>query len=177
MTSWPGWNSIDSASAWAHFWFWFGIGCFFLLGVSEIIALRYGLRKDALIEIREQQRDQDQQATEARHNDEVATLRKQLETTSKQLETTSKQLETTSAQAAAGDSLGKRLRDLFASIDPNILRQIDSGHFDLTIRMQPSDIEQLQKLREKARRRRSGQHNRLWPQVDRFEDFERNARP
>jgi hypothetical protein len=147
MTSWPGWNSIDSASAWAHFWFWFGIGCFFLLGASEIIAFRYGLRKDALIEIRDQQRDQDQQTAEARHRDEVATLRTQLETTSKQLET--KQLETTSAQVAADNSLGKRVRDLFASIDPNILRQIDSGHFDLTIRMQPSDIEQLQKLREK----------------------------
>jgi len=156
MTSWPGWNSIDSANAWAHFWFWFGIGCFFLLGASEMIAFRYGLREDALVEIRDQQRDQDQQTTEARHRDEVATLRKQLETTSMQLETTTKQLETpgkqlgtTSAQVAADDSLGKRMRDLFASIDLKILREIDSGHFDLTIRMQPSDIEQLQKLRER----------------------------
>jgi hypothetical protein len=71
---------------------------------------------------------------------------KQLE---KQLGTTGKQLGTTSAQVAADDSLGKRMRDLFASIGLNILREIDSGHFDLTIRMQPSDIEQLQKLRER----------------------------
>src|SRR5215813_9022944 len=98
MTSWPGWNSIDSANAWAHFWFWFGIGCFFLLGASEMIAFRYGLRKDALVEIRDQQHDQDQQTTEARHRDEVATSRKQLETTSKQLETTTRQLEITTKQ-------------------------------------------------------------------------------
>lgn len=82
MTWWPGWDSIDSANAWAHFWFWFGIVCLFLLGVSEIVAFRYGLRKDTLIEMRDQEREalakRESEEAEARRKTEVARLQKQL---------------------------------------------------------------------------------------------------
>jgi hypothetical protein len=85
MTWWPGWDSVESASAWAHFWFWFGIGCFFLLGASEIVAFRYGLRKDALVEVRDQQRaDQtkrDQEEAEERRAAEVGALQDTLSAT------------------------------------------------------------------------------------------------
>ncbi len=49
MTWWPGWNSVDSAGFWSHFWFWVGIVCLFAVGVSEIISHIYGLRKDELM--------------------------------------------------------------------------------------------------------------------------------
>lgn len=50
MTWWPGWNSAESANTWAHLWFWLGMWCFLWLGISEVIAFMYGLRKDHLIE-------------------------------------------------------------------------------------------------------------------------------
>jgi len=49
MTWWPGWDSIDSAGFWSHFWFWVGIVCLFAVGASAIISHIYGLRKDELI--------------------------------------------------------------------------------------------------------------------------------
>jgi len=66
MTWWPGWNSAESASTWAHIWFWFGMWCFLWLGISEVIAFVYGLRKDALVEVAQQaaaiQAQQDKEA-------------------------------------------------------------------------------------------------------------------
>jgi hypothetical protein len=82
MPWWPGWDSAETANWWAHFWFWFGIGCFVLLGASEIVAFRYVLRKDALIEIRDQQRDEqakrDRYHAEIRREAEVGALQKQV---------------------------------------------------------------------------------------------------
>jgi hypothetical protein len=49
MTWWPGWNSVESAGFWSHFWFWVGIVCLFAVGASVIIAHIYGLRKDELV--------------------------------------------------------------------------------------------------------------------------------
>jgi hypothetical protein len=49
MAWWPGWDSVDSAGFWSHFWFWVGIVCLFAVGASEIISHIYGLRKDQLI--------------------------------------------------------------------------------------------------------------------------------
>ena len=123
--SWPGWNSIEGAGAWGRFWFWFGMVCFFLLGVSEIIAFRYGLRKDVLVAIAEK-------ATKENHTIEVGALRAQLEQTAKQV--------------ANDHSLRNRIRALFAVIDPQILRLIDTGGTAFTVRMQPADISELQKL-------------------------------
>ena len=35
--SWlPGWDSIESAGHWAHFWFWFGIACLFALALLRL---------------------------------------------------------------------------------------------------------------------------------------------
>ena len=82
MTWWPGWDSIEGASWWGHFWFWFGIACLFLLGASEIVAFRYGQRKDTLVEIKDQQREahtrQESDDAEARRAKEVAQLKEQL---------------------------------------------------------------------------------------------------
>jgi len=72
MTWWPGWDSIESAGWWANFWFWFGIGCIFLLGASEIVAYRYGLRKDKLVADEQQRKD-------ARHVEEVKALQARLQ--------------------------------------------------------------------------------------------------
>lgn len=49
MTWWPGWNSVESAGFWSHFWFWIGMVSLFVVGVSELISHRYGLRKAELI--------------------------------------------------------------------------------------------------------------------------------
>jgi hypothetical protein len=82
MTWWPGWDSIENAGTWAHFWFWFGMVCFFLLGASEIIAFRYGLRKDNLIIAREAQQAGDakreNERAEAQRKADVEGLQKQL---------------------------------------------------------------------------------------------------
>jgi hypothetical protein len=95
MTWWPGWESAETANWWAHFWFWFGIGCFVLLGASEIVAFRYGLRKDALIEIRDQQRaDQakrDRDQAEMRRKAEVGALQKQVSDADKKVAELQKQ--------------------------------------------------------------------------------------
>jgi hypothetical protein len=49
MTWLPGWDSIDSAGFWSHFWFWVGIVCLFAVGASAVISHTYGLRKDKLM--------------------------------------------------------------------------------------------------------------------------------
>ena len=49
MTWWPGWDSVDSAGFWSHFWFWVGIVCLFAVGASAVISHIYGLRKDELM--------------------------------------------------------------------------------------------------------------------------------
>lgn len=72
MTWWPGWDSIDSAGFWRDFYFWFGIGCLFALGISEVISHKYGERRDELVAVREAQN-----ANEAkRKQDEAETRRK-----------------------------------------------------------------------------------------------------
>jgi ClpP class serine protease len=85
MTWWPGWDSINSAGGWAHFWFWFGMVCFFLLGASEIVAFRYGLRKDELVAIADTNRQKEQQAADARHVTEIGGLKRQLAEADKKL--------------------------------------------------------------------------------------------
>jgi hypothetical protein len=72
MTWWPGWDAIESAGWWVHFWFWFGIACLILLTTSEIIAYRYGLRKDQLSADEQQRKD-------TRHADEVKALQVRLQ--------------------------------------------------------------------------------------------------
>jgi hypothetical protein len=49
MTWWPGWESVDSAGFWSHFWFWVGIVCLFAVGASAVVSHIYELRKDELI--------------------------------------------------------------------------------------------------------------------------------
>ena len=67
----PGWNSIEAAGWWSNFYFWFGIGALALLGASEVVAHRYGLRKDELVAIAEQN-------TKAQNDQQSATLRQQV---------------------------------------------------------------------------------------------------
>jgi hypothetical protein len=85
----PGWESAQSAHTWAHFWFWFGMWCFLWLGVSEVIAFMYDLRKDHLVEATQttaatqaqQQQDNLQRQlndAEANRKSEVDALQKQL---------------------------------------------------------------------------------------------------
>jgi hypothetical protein len=49
MSWWPGWDSLDSARFWSHFWFWIGIVCLLAVGASAVIAHIYALRKDELM--------------------------------------------------------------------------------------------------------------------------------
>ena len=49
MTWWPGWDSVDNAGFWSHFWFWVAIVCLFAVGASAVISHIYGLRKDELM--------------------------------------------------------------------------------------------------------------------------------
>ena len=51
MAWWPGWDSISSASAWSHFWFWVGLACLIGLAAAGTLSHVYGLRKAALIEV------------------------------------------------------------------------------------------------------------------------------
>jgi hypothetical protein len=55
-------------------------------------------------------------------------------------------LETVRKLQAADHSVKKRMRDLLAAIDTQIIRRVDAGERTLTIRMQPADIEGLQSL-------------------------------
>lgn len=79
---WPGWDSIADTGWWSNFWFWFGIGCLFALGASEVISHKYGLRRDELVDAAgrtaaEQYQHQADNA-EARRRAEVEGLQKQL---------------------------------------------------------------------------------------------------
>jgi hypothetical protein len=47
MAGLPGWDSIESAGTWSHFWFWFGIACLVALAASEVVSHIYALRKDS----------------------------------------------------------------------------------------------------------------------------------
>lgn len=49
MTWWPGWDSVDNAGFWSHFWFWVAIVFLFAVGASAVISHIYGLRKDELM--------------------------------------------------------------------------------------------------------------------------------
>lgn len=125
----PGWGSIESTGWWSNFHFWFGMACLFLLAITEVLSHVYTMRRDNLVV--EEQTHQEQ-VKEKSHSDEVAKLKMQLEQTSQQV--------------AADHSLKNQLRNLLTSIDPQILREIDAGHVDLTIRMQPRDFGALEKL-------------------------------
>jgi hypothetical protein len=132
----PGWDSLDTVGR-LNFWCHIAALVFIAaLALAEILAFVYGERRDTLVEARAHAlsvaQQQKEQATDERHAAEVADLRGQLDKTSKQV--------------ADDHSLKSRIRGLFASIDPNILHQIDSGFGDLTIRMQPPDIQRLQTL-------------------------------
>jgi hypothetical protein len=132
MSSLPGWDSVESSAAMAHVLHVTAVTVLFLLFIAEGLAVIYDARKDQLTTAAESARTAEQHRKDTQHAAEVSSLRAQLDQT---------------AQHVAEDhSLKNRLRSLFASIDPQILHRIDSGLLDLTIRMQPADIERLQKL-------------------------------
>lgn len=89
MTWCPGWDSIDGAKWWSDFYFWFGIVCLFLLGISEVISHRYGLRKDELVVAAERaagnQRKNETADAETRRKAEVEGLQKQLSESDKKV--------------------------------------------------------------------------------------------
>jgi predicted DNA binding CopG/RHH family protein len=114
----PGWNSIENAGWWSSLYFWIGIVCLIASVSSSVLTYIYSSRRESLVAI-EQTRV-------------VVNLKKQLEKTDQQV--------------IADHSLKNRIRNLLFSIDPQILRDIDKGEAELTIRMQPSDIESLKKL-------------------------------
>jgi len=136
MAFWPGWNSIDDLRWWETFHFWAGIVATVLVAFFAVATHGYGSRKDALVAAAQRdasdQAKREQDAADKHHAEEVAQLRSQLVKTSKQVET--------------DHSPKARIRNLFASIDPQILREIDGGKTSLSVRMQPSDIETLKHL-------------------------------
>jgi TolA-binding protein len=86
MAWWPGWNSVDSATAWSNFWFWCALLCLLALGASGVLSHVYGLRKEALIEMaargaeaeRQRQQVEQQREAEQRHASKLAELGEQL---------------------------------------------------------------------------------------------------
>jgi hypothetical protein len=136
MSWWPGWNSIQSASFWAHFWFWLGIACLLALAASQIVSYRYGLRKDELLEAAanaaETKRLRAQQEERDRHAAEVGRLRTQLDQTPRKVD--------------EDRPLKSRIRAALAAIDTQIVRRIDGGAVELMVRMQPSDFATLTAL-------------------------------
>jgi hypothetical protein len=53
--SWiPGWDSIEGAKAWSNSFFWASIGSLILLGITEVISHRYGIRGDNLAAAKEE---------------------------------------------------------------------------------------------------------------------------
>jgi TolA-binding protein len=82
MTWWPGWDSIESSSSWANFYFWFGIACLVALAASEVISHVYSLHKDELVavagRVADTKRQQDQQQADASHAAELGGLKGQL---------------------------------------------------------------------------------------------------
>ncbi|MBV8188318.1 MAG: hypothetical protein JO339_13840 [Alphaproteobacteria bacterium] len=140
MSGLPGWNSVQDAAFWAHFWFWFSIACLVALGASALVSHAYGLRKDALLEAAASSADQKrlraqqevQQEERDRHAAELAKLRTQLDQTSKKLDDER--------------SLKSRTRAALAAIDAKIVRLIDGGATQLMVRMQPSDFATLTAL-------------------------------
>jgi hypothetical protein len=132
----PGWDSLETVKTFNFSLHIAGLVFIALLALSEILAFVYGERRDTLIEASENaaalQRQTETNSTNSRHAAEVAGLRAKLDQTAKQV--------------AEDHSVKARIRYLFASIDANILRELDGGRLELPIRMQPADIEQLQKL-------------------------------
>jgi hypothetical protein len=45
----PGWNTVEETSLWHDVFWWIGIVALVVLAISEILAKRYGDRKDELI--------------------------------------------------------------------------------------------------------------------------------
>jgi hypothetical protein len=82
MGWWPGWNTIEGADWWHDFFWWAGIACLAGLVVSEVVAKRYSTRKDELVAI-DQQRKNDE--SETRHKAEVEGLQKRLFEADKQV--------------------------------------------------------------------------------------------
>ena len=78
MTWWPGWDSIEGAGWWSGFYFWFGIAALFVLGITEVISHRYGLRKDELVAIAESSGIQERTAKDAQHEAEATALRQEV---------------------------------------------------------------------------------------------------
>jgi hypothetical protein len=132
----PGWDSLETVKTLNFSLHIAGLAFIALLALSEILAFVYGERRDTLIETSENvaalQRQIDTNNANSRHAAEVAALQAQIEKTAKQV--------------ADDHSVKARVRKLFASIDANILRELDGGRLELPIRMQPADIEELQKL-------------------------------
>jgi hypothetical protein len=83
MPWWPGWHSIESTEFWNIFFFWFGIGCLLLLGISEVVSHYYGQRHNALVDAAESvaaaQRRDEQRQVEERHRAEMAQVQRRLE--------------------------------------------------------------------------------------------------
>ena len=81
----PGWDSIESTDFWNTFYFWFGIACLFLLGISEVISHYYGRRHSALVAVSvgspEYQREEN-----ARRDREVVDAREAAKTAQQELD-------------------------------------------------------------------------------------------
>jgi len=114
----PGWGSIENTEWWSSFYFWLGIACMVGTLFSSVLNYAYSSHKDGLI----------------------ATAQ------AKEVNNLNMQLEETSRQILADHSPKNKIKNLFNSIDPNILREIDNGRVELVVRMQPGDIASLEKL-------------------------------
>lgn len=74
----PGWNSAEASEWWSGLYFWVGIVCFLMLGVTEVLSYRYGERRGELFARAESAAVSQRDDLEARRTTEVETLRQQL---------------------------------------------------------------------------------------------------
>jgi hypothetical protein len=83
MKLWPDWNSIESVKRAETFYFWTGWGFFLLLVGFEAVARVYQIRKDTLVEIRDERISEQMQreASDAQktHEAEIGRLRSKAE--------------------------------------------------------------------------------------------------
>jgi hypothetical protein len=95
MKFWPDWDSVDSVKKAEAFYFWTGWVFFALLVGFEAVARVYQIRKDTLVEIRDEriteQRQRETEKAEKKHQAEIDSIRSQSDQAKKIAQTTASQ--------------------------------------------------------------------------------------
>jgi len=125
MNWWPGWNSIEGAGWWSGFYFWFGIVALFVLGITEVISHRYGLRKDELVSVAERNAVQDRATKDRQTEADAAKMRQELAEAKKAAADSGKTASTVAEQATPRHLSATQEQAIFNAIAPFRGNKID----------------------------------------------------